>query len=105
MFIAINRLKVKKGRGQELVQRFEQSHGLSESPGFLSFQLLQRVWAPHGEGDHEEFLAMTQWMSQMHFQDWLKSDAFKHAHANVRADLFIAPGEPAGYEIVLEREL
>jgi len=103
MFIAINRLKVKAGTGAQLEERFAQPKGLEQTPGFVRFQLLHRTWQPHGELDHEEFLAMTEWQSQQAFVDWTKSDAFKQAHSGPQLDIFVAPGEPAGYEVAVER--
>ena len=104
MFVAINRLKVVPGRGEEVERRFAEKGGLEGSPGFLRFRLLKRVWQPHGELDHEEYLAVTEWRSQDDFHAWTKSDAFKRAHANPSSDLFVAPGEPAGYAIPVTRE-
>jgi len=103
MFIAINRLKVKSGTGGQLEDRFAQPKGLEETPGFVRLQLLRRTWQPHGELDHEEYLAMTEWRSHDAFIAWTKSDAFKQAHSGPQLDIFVAPGEPAGYEVAVER--
>jgi len=103
MFIAINRLKVKTGTGEQLESRFAESRGLEDSPGFVRFQLLHRTWQPHGQLDHEEYLALTEWESKQAFIDWTKSDAFKQAHSGPQLDIFVAPGEPAGYEVAVER--
>ena len=104
MFIAINRLKIQPGSGSVLEERFAQSGGLEGSPGFIRFQLLRRSWQPHGEQDHEEYLAMTEWQSRDDFLAWTRSDAFKKAHSGPRLDIFTAPGEPAGYDIAVTRE-
>lgn len=103
MFVSINRLKVKAGCGDQLEERFAHSQGLEQTPGFLQFQLLKRTWQPHGKDDHEEYLAMTQWTSQQAFLDWTKSDAFKKAHSGPKPDIFAGPGEPAGYEVAVDR--
>jgi len=103
MFIAINRLKVKIGTGGQLEERFAQPKGLEQTPGFVRFQLLHRIWQPHGQLDCEEYLAMTEWDSKQAFLDWTKSDAFKQAHSGPQLDIFVAPGEPAGYEVAVER--
>ena len=55
------------------------------------------------EADHEEYLAMTEWTSQDAFVAWTKSDAFKQAHSGPQLDIFVAPGEPAGYNIAVQR--
>jgi len=104
MFVAINRLKIQPGSGPELEERFARRGGLETSPGFIRFQLLRRTWQPHGEADHEEYLAMTEWTDQEAFEAWTRSEAFKQAHSGPRADFFVAPGEPAGYEIAVTRE-
>ena len=103
MFIAINRLKVKPGTGDQMEARFAEPKGLERTPGFIRFQLLRRVWQPHGEPDHAEYLAMTEWETREAFHAWTKSDAFKEAHSGPQLDIFVAPGEPAGYEIAVER--
>jgi len=103
MFIAINRLKVQPGTGDQLEERFAQPRGLEETEGFIRFQLLRRSWQPHGEADHEEYLAMTEWRSKDHFIAWTKSEAFKRAHSGPQLDIFVAPGEPAGYDVAIER--
>lgn len=103
MFIAINRLKVQPGTGGQLEERFAQPGGLEETDGFVRFQLLRRSWRPHGEADHEEYLAMTEWRSKDDFLAWTKSEAFKRAHSGPKLEIFVAPGEPAGYDIAAER--
>ncbi len=103
MFIAINRLRVQPGTGEQLEPRFAESTGLEQTPGFIRFQLLRRVWQPHGEADHEEYLVMSEWEARQAFHAWTKSDAFKRAHSGPQLDIFVAPGEAAGYEIVVER--
>lgn len=104
MFIAINRLKVRPGTGGQLEERFAKSGGLEETEGFIRFQLLRRSWQPHGEPDHEEYLAMTEWRSKDDFLAWTRSDAFKQAHSGPQMDIFVAPGEPAGYDVAVERK-
>lgn len=88
MFIAVNRIVVEAGKGEGLIQRFAASEGLKGQPGVLGFELLRRTWqgrnAETGEqaDTNEEFLVMTRWESQRHFQDWTQSDAFKKAHGH-----------------------
>lgn len=88
MFIAVNRIVVEEGKGEGLIQRFAASEGLKGQPGVLGFELLRRTWQGRkteasGQADsNEEFLVMTRWETQQHFQDWTQSDAFKKAHGH-----------------------
>ena len=108
MFIAINNLKAKPGRGGELEDRFAKPRGLDEQAGFVGFELLKRTWAP-GADDSDEpgvehYLVVTRWQSMRDFISWTKSDAFKEAHAGGRPDFLAGGGHPAGYEVALSRE-
>ena len=101
MFIAINRIRVTRGEGGELEERFAQSRGIEALPGFIEFRLLKKTWG-HGDDEADEYLSMTQWASKKDFVAWTKSDAFKKAHSGPRAKGVIG-AQPAGYEVVVER--
>ena len=101
MFIAINRIRVTRGEGGELEERFAQSSGIEALPGFIEFRLLKKTWG-HGDDGADEYLSMTQWASKQDFVAWTKSDAFKKAHSGPRAKGVIG-AQPAGYEVVVER--
>ncbi len=103
MFIAINRIRVTRGEGGELEERFAQSGGIEELPGFIEFRLLKKTWG-HGDDEADEYLSMTQWASKKDFVAWTKSEAFKKAHSGPRAKGVIG-AQPAGYEVVVERGL
>ena len=104
MFIAINHLKAKPGRGGDLEARFAQPRGLDEQPGFISFELLKRTWSPMpDEEEVEHYLVSTRWESIDDFVGWTRSDAFKEAHADGKPDFLAGGGRPAGYEVVLRR--
>jgi heme-degrading monooxygenase HmoA len=106
MFVSINRIPVKADSTQIMEERFGQSKGLEKVPGFIRFELLKRVWAPHSKDDSSvEYLAMTHWESQDAFMAWTKSDAFKQAHSGPKLDIFAGHAEPAGYDIAVERTL
>lgn len=102
MFVVVNRLTVKPGMGEKLVERFAQSHGLEDSPGFVCFTLLEPAWAP-GEIKENEYLSMTHWESREAFEAWLKSDAFKKAHQGRDNSIFAGPAEAMGYTTRVER--
>lgn len=102
MFVAVNRLKAKQGRGQDLEARFAESQGVTRQPGFLSFELLKRTWG-HAADDAEEYLVMTRWRSREDHDAWVRSEAFRRAHAGPPSDFLLGPGEPAGYEVRISR--
>jgi len=102
LFVVINRLTVKPGTSEKLVERFAQSHGLEDSPGFVCFTLLEPAWAP-GEVNKNEYLSMTHWESRETFEAWLKSDAFKRAHAGGDNSIFAGPPQVVGYTARVER--
>jgi iron complex transport system substrate-binding protein len=102
MFVVVNRLTVKPGMGEKLIERFAQSHGLEDSPGFVCFTLLEPAWAP-GEVNENEYLSMTHWESREAFEAWLKSDAFKKAHQGRDNSIFAGPADAVGYTTPVER--
>lgn len=106
MFIAINNLRAKADRGDELEARFAEPRGLDEQPGFIGFELLKRTWSP-GEDDASgeiHYMVVTRWQSMKDFLGWTKSDAFKEAHAGGRPDFLAGGGHPAGYDVALQRK-
>lgn len=104
MFIAMNRICVRKGEGAELVERFSQSSGLEEQPGFVRFRMLMQSWSmsKDGPGETDEYISMTEWESADAFFTWTRSDAFKKAHSRGRLDAIVS-SQPCGYDVVLER--
>lgn len=102
LFIAINRIKVRKGCGAGLEETFGRGHGIDAMPGFLGFELLKRVWRAH-ESEEDEYLAVSRWESQEAFMRWTQSDPFRRAHAGPRPEGILS-SEPAGFEVVVARE-
>lgn len=103
MYIAMNRFKIKPGLENEFIEiwRARDSY-LTEVPGFVSFNLLQ------GETNDEYTLMSSHavWESKQAFEGWLKSEAFKKAHANAgnatrNKDLYLGPPQFEGFEAVL----
>lgn len=100
MFIAMNRFRIKLGHEQDFINIWKNRDSHLESvPGFISFNLLQ--------GDTtEEYTLMSShavWQDKAAFDDWLKSDAFKKAHANAggRKDIYMGPPQFEGFEAVI----
>lgn len=100
MYIAMNRFKVKKDRGEDFERMWrERDSYLHEMPGYREFHLLKGP-------EHEDYIlysSHTLWDSYDHFEAWTKSDAFRKAHANAgdKSDP-ITLGHPQfeGFEIV-----
>lgn len=83
-YVAINVLSVPDGGGDLLEQRFGARRGAVDSaPGFLSFELLRPI-----DGT-DDYMVLTRWRSQNDFQEWTRSQSFRHGHAS-------ATGRPAG---------
>ena len=95
MFVATNRLKVKKDHGHELEERFLSRGGVEQQPGFLGFEL----WKLDREEDVEDFLVVTHWESKEAHDHWTHSEAFRQAHSGARADFLAGPGEFNSYDV------
>lgn len=85
MVVAMFRMTVNDGRGQDLEQAFARRMGLvDQAPGFVAFDLLRPV-----EGT--EYVVMTRWQTVEDFRRWRESEA--HARAHERPEM---PGVFAG---------
>ena len=78
MYLAMNRFQVNEGREEDFIEVWRSRESfLNEVPGFTSFNLLR--------GKKEDgitlFSSHSVWESQMAFEDWTHSDAFRKAHA------------------------
>ena len=74
MIAVINRLPVKEGAADQVVERFANSRGhLQDFPGFVSMEVLSSEAA-------NEVLVITRWRDQEAFDSWVQSDEFKKAH-------------------------
>ena len=97
MFVATNRLRVKKDHGGELEQRFGQPGEVGNQPGFMSFEL----WKLDADEDFEEYLVVTHWDSEEAHNAWTRSEAFKQAHSGPRMDSILGHPESKQYDIRL----
>ncbi len=102
MFVAINRLRVKAGRGAEVEEAFSRSSGLEETPGFLGFEFQKRTWTMGPPPEEEEYLSVSRWESKEAFSAWTRSEAFRKAHGSRKSDALLG-GNACGYEVVIER--
>ncbi len=97
MFVATNRLRTRKGHGQELEDRFRGHGGVERQSGFLGFEL----WRLDKEAEHEEYLVVTHWESKEAHHQWTRSQEFRAAHAGSRPDFLLGTGEFSSYEVRL----
>ncbi len=75
-FVAINVLSVPPGAGETLEQRFAGRAGMVDSsPGFERFELLRPI---DGTSD---YLVITHWTTEAHYQEWLDSRSFAAGHS------------------------
>lgn len=100
MFIAMNRFRIAAGREAEFIEVWRQrdSH-FSAVPGFQRFNLLQGS----SDGQAAVFVSHSTWESAAAFEAWIKSEAFRAAHANAGQSkgLYLGPPQFEGFEAVL----
>jgi heme-degrading monooxygenase HmoA len=99
MIAVINRLPVKEGAADQVVERFANSRGNVQGfPGFVSMEVLNSE-----AGD--EVLVITRWRDKDAFDSWVGSVAFKRAHGRSGGgDLLRGHPQMSAYEIAVERE-
>ncbi len=99
MIAVINRLPVKEGADDQVVEQFANSRGnVQEFPGFVSMEVLRSEGA-------DEVLVITRWQDKDAFNSWVHSDAFKRAHGRSGGgDLLRGHPQMGTYEVAVERE-
>ena len=97
MFVGTNRIRVKRGSGHQLEERFAQQGGVEDQPGFIGFEM----WKLDDDGDFEEYLIVSHWKSKDAQAAWIRSDGFRHAHAGPRADFIMGHARFQGYQVRL----
>ena len=99
MIAVINRLPVKEGAADQVVERFANSRGNVQGfPGFVSMEVLNS-----DAGD--EVLVITRWRDKDAFESWVHSEAFKKAHGRSGGgDLLRGHPQMGTYEVAVTRE-
>ena len=95
MFVATNRIRVRKPHGPDLEELFQQRGGLEKQAGFVEFQL----WKSQSEADHEEYLVVSHWETKDAHDQWTQSEAFRLAHTGLRSDYIMGRGEFSAYDL------
>ena len=99
MIAVINRLPVKEGMADKVVERFANGQGfVQDFPGFVSMEVLRSEGA-------DEVMVITRWQDSGAFNSWVNSDAFKAAHGR-SAGTGMLRGHPqmSTYEVSVTRE-
>jgi len=98
MIAVINRLPVKEGAADQVVERFANSRGHVQGfPGFVSMEVLNSE-----AGD--EVLVVTRWRDKDAFNSWVASEEFIKAHRRGGGgELLRGHPQISTYEIAVER--
>lgn len=78
MIVVTNTIKVKKGHGEEVAERFQKTKGIEQSAGFVRME----VMLTEGLDDYDELKVCTTWANKAAFEGWVNSDSFRQAHAH-----------------------
>ena len=99
MIAVINRLPVKEGMADEVVERFANGRGfVQELPGFVSMEVLRSEGA-------DEVMVITRWRDRDAFNSWVNSDAFKEAHGRSAGTGMLREHPQMGtYEVCVTRQ-
>ncbi len=99
MIAVINRLPVKEGMADRVVERFANGRGFVQNfPGFLSMEVLR------SEGG-DEVMVITRWRDKAAFDSWVRSDEFRTAHGRGGGSGLLR-GHPqmSTYDVAVKRE-
>jgi heme oxygenase (staphylobilin-producing) len=99
MIAVINRLPVKEGMANQVVERFANGQGfVQDFPGFVSMEVLR-------SDDADEVVVITRWQDKAAFDSWVHSDEFKMAHGRGGSGGVLRGHPQMGtYEITVTRE-
>lgn len=100
MITTANRIFVNPEYAAQFEENFRNRAGLVDRmPGFVSNQLLR----PVNPGD--PYIVLTHWETRGHFEDWVRSDAFRLGHARSSSlphETFSGPSKLEVHEVILD---
>ena len=74
MIAVVNRLPVKEGMADQVVERFAGGRGfVQQFPGFVNMEVLRSEGA-------DEVVVITRWRDKEAFDSWVRSDEFAKVH-------------------------
>ena len=99
MIAITNRLPVREGAVDQIVEQFANSRGSVQNfDGFVSMEVLRSEAA-------DEVLVITRWADKESFNSWVHSPSFREAHAKGdTGGLLTGHPEMGSYEVMVERE-
>ena len=103
MIAITNRMPVKEGAAEQIIERFAGSGGaVQDFPGFVAMQVLR-------SSDDSEVLVVTWWKDRESFDNWVNSESFGKAHGGGdrgggAAELLSGRPQMGSYEVAVERE-
>jgi heme-degrading monooxygenase HmoA len=99
MIAVVNRLPVKEGMADQVVERFADGRGfVQEFPGFVSMEVLRSEGA-------DEVMVITRWRDREAFDSWVHSDEFRMVHGRSGGSGMLRGHPQMGtYEIAAKRE-
>ena len=99
MIAVVNRLPVKEGMADQVLERFANHRGfVQDFTGFVSMEVLRSE-------ETDEVMVITRWRNKDAFNSWVTSDAFKMVHGR-DGGRGLLRGHPqmSTYEIAVRRE-
>ena len=99
MIAVINRLPVKEGMADQVVERFANGKGFVQTfPGFVSMEVLRAE-------ETDDVVVITRWREKADFDAWVASDAFKMAHGRGGSGGLLRGHPQMGtYEVAVKHE-
>ncbi|WP_256208777.1 antibiotic biosynthesis monooxygenase [Paenibacillus sp. CF384] len=76
MIVVENRIEVRAGFAEAVLERFKTPKTVHTFPGFVRMDVLHAVVSE----ETEEIRVCTTWEKEEDFQAWANSDSFRHAH-------------------------
>lgn len=77
---AVNVIRIEKGKGAEVAERFSKPKSVHTFPGFVRME----VWLKENTEDHDELHVCTTWDDKKYFTEWREKRAIEKA--KIRAE-------------------
>ena len=80
---AVNVIRIKKGQGQAVAERFANPKKVHTFDGFIRME----VWMKENVEDHDELHICTTWADEKYFELWREKRAEDKAHAKAMQEV------------------
>lgn len=78
MIVAVNTIRIQKGRGEEVASRFAQPKSVHTFEGFIRME----VWMKEDSPEYDELKVCTTWQERHFFDNWLESRESQKVHGS-----------------------